>query len=158
MAVQAAALIAAISFAVLAAAGAYTLIRLTRLISQASRAVTDWRTRSDSLLGQANSAVERAHEQLARTGEITATMDEVSANLAELTADMSVLTRAMRTLVGGPLGGLAGFAFGLRRAIALRRPGKAPRLAAGVAEPTATGAGTGMQTRPAALPGKKVAR
>jgi hypothetical protein len=122
-AVEAAAVIAAIAFAVLAAAGVYALIKLARLISDASGVAADFRVRSELLLGRANSAVDRAHEQLVRTGDIATSMDEVSSNIANLTADMSMLTGAMRTLLDGPLGRLAGFTFGVRRAIALRRSG-----------------------------------
>ena len=48
-AVQAAAVIAAIAFTVLAAAGVYALVKLARLISQASGVVADFRVRSDLL-------------------------------------------------------------------------------------------------------------
>jgi hypothetical protein len=120
-ALQAAAVVAAIAFAAAAAAGVYALVRLARLISAATGVVTDFRVRSDLLVGRANSAVDRAHEQLARTDAITANMDEVSANIAELTADVSMLSGAVHTLLGGPLGRLAAFSFGVRRAIALRR-------------------------------------
>ena len=118
---QAAALIAAISFAVLAGAGVYALVKLARLISEASRTVAQMRERTDLLVGRANAAVDQAHEQLARTGEITANMDDVSSNIAELTADVSMLTGAVRTVLGGPLGRFAELTYGVRRAIALRR-------------------------------------
>jgi uncharacterized protein YoxC len=122
-ALQAAAVIAATAFAVLATAGVYALVKLARLISAASGVVADFRVRGDLLVGRANSAVDRAHEQLARTDAITANMDEVAANIAELTADVSMLSGAVHTLLGGPLGRLAAFSFGVRRAIALRRGG-----------------------------------
>jgi len=139
-AVQAAALIAAIAFAVLAAAGVYLLVKLARLVSESCSVAAEFRTRSDLLLGRANSAVDRAHEQLARTDAITANMDEVSSNIAELTADVSMLTGAVRVLARSPLGQIAGFSFGVRRAIALRRsgPASARRMggrAAGHADP-----------------------
>jgi hypothetical protein len=122
-ALQAAAVIAATAFAVLATAGVYALVKLARLISAASGVVADFRVRGDLLVGRANSAVDRAHEQLARTDAITASMDEVAANIAELTADVSMLSGAVHALLGGPLGRLAAFSFGVRRAIALRRGG-----------------------------------
>jgi hypothetical protein len=90
--------------------------------------------------------VDRAHEQLARTDAITTNMDEVSSNIAELTADMSMLTGTMRTLLGGPLGRLAGFAFGVRRAIALRRSGP----------PQARPMRAGARSGPAALPAGRI--
>jgi uncharacterized protein YoxC len=155
-AAQTAALIAAIAFAVLAAAGVYALVRLARLMSEASRAVADFRTRSDLMLGRANSAVDRAHEQLARTDAITANMDEVSTNIAELTADVSTLTGAVHTVLGGPLGRVAGFAFGVRRAIALRRPGPAA-AARGRRDPAARAMRADAPAGPAALPAGRIA-
>ncbi len=154
-AVQAAAVTAAIAFTVLAAAGVYALVKLARLISQASGVVADFRVRSDLLVGRANSAVDRAHEQLARTDAITESMDEVSSNIAELTADVSMLTGAVRTLLGGPLGRLAAFSFGVRRAIALRRPGAA-RPAGHLPEAAAKAMRTDAHSGPVALPAGQV--
>jgi uncharacterized protein YoxC len=146
----AAALIAAISFAVLAGAGVYALVKLARLISEASRTVAEMRERTDLLLGRANAAVDQAHEQLTRTDAIAASMDEVSSNVAELTADVSMLTGAVRTLLGGPLGRLAGFSYGVRRAIALRRADS--RAGSARMEPgTGTGPGVRGKDRRAAL-------
>ncbi len=143
---QAAALIAAISFAALACAGVYTLIKLARLISQASRAVADVRADTDSLLARANAAVDQAHEQLTRTDAITANMDEVSANLAALSSGVSML-------LGGPLGRLAGLTYGVRRAIALRRAGpRANRGARAEAGRPRTPVTSGTTRPPAALP------
>jgi hypothetical protein len=125
---QAAVLIAAVSFAVLAGAGVYALVKLARLISATTRAVDDLRVRGDLLVSRANAAVDRvnsaageAHEQLARTAAVTANMDRASSAVAELTADISLLTSAVRTLLGGPLGRLAALTYGVRHAIVLRR-------------------------------------
>ena len=115
-AVQAAALIAAIAFAVLAAAGVYVLVKLARL---------------------------------------------VSSNIAELTADVSMLTGAVRGLVGGPVGQIAGFSFGVRRAIALRRsgPDSARRVggrAGGRPDPARQAVPADARTGPAALPAGRI--
>jgi uncharacterized protein YoxC len=152
-AAQAAALIAAIAFAVLAAAGVYALVRLARLISEASRVVAEFRTRSDHMLGRANSAVDRAHEQLSRTDVITASMDEVSSNIAELTTDVSMLTGAVRTVLDGPIGRVAGLTYGVRRAIALRRPSQATaRPVGGRRDPGPRPMRADAPAAPAALP------
>lgn len=118
---QIAALIAAVAFALLSVLGGYVLLRLARLISEAAALMTELRTRSDALLERANSAVDRAHEQLTRTDAIGANLDEINSNLAELTGDISVLTRAVRAMLAGPAGKVAAFAYGVRRAIWLRR-------------------------------------
>lgn len=120
---QVAALVAAIAFALLAVVGVYVLLRLARLISEAAGLISEVRSRSDELLVQAGQAVDRAHEQLARTDAIGANLDVINSNLAELTGDISVMTGAVRTMLSGPLGRVAAFSFGVRRAIGLRRSG-----------------------------------
>lgn len=117
---QIAALIAAVAFALLAVLGGYVLIRLARLISEAAALMSELRSRSDALLERANGAVDRAYDQLARTDAITSHLDDINGNLAELTGDISLLTRAVRAMFAGPAGGIAAFAFGIRRAIGLR--------------------------------------
>lgn len=118
-----AALIAAVSFALLSLVGVFVLIRLARLISEGTAMLSDVRTRSDELLVQASQAVDRAHEQLTRTDAISTNLDVINSNLAELTGDISLMTRAVRTMFAGPVGRVAAFSYGVRRAIGLRRGG-----------------------------------
>jgi uncharacterized protein YoxC len=120
---QVAALIAAVAFALLSCVGVYVLLRLARLISEAAGLISEVRSRSDELLVQASEAVDRAHEQLARTDAIGANLDVINNNLAELTGDISVMTGAVRSIFTGPAGRIAAFAFGVRRAVGLRRGG-----------------------------------
>ncbi len=116
-----AALVAAIAFALLVIVGGYVLVRLARLISEATGLISEVRGRSDELLDQAGQAMDRAHEQLARTDAIGANLDLINNNLAELTGDISIMTRALRAMLSGPVGRVAAFSFGIRRAIGLRR-------------------------------------
>jgi uncharacterized protein YoxC len=121
---QLAALIAAVSVAVLAAAAVVVLIKLARLTSALTRLVTSYSGRADQLLEQAQAAVDRTNEQLARTDSITASMDQVTANMAELSGHVSALTSLARMLadaVGAPLTGLSALAYGVRRAMLVRR-------------------------------------
>ena len=137
---QLAALIAAGFFAALACVAGYVLIRLGRLMTAATGMVTQYRDRADQLIEQAQAAVDRTNEQLARTDAITASMDQVTANMAELSGHVSALAglaRASRRARRRPADRLSAFAFGLRRAVALRRstaggragrrPGRRPR-------------------------------
>lgn len=120
---QLAELIAAGFFAVGVCAAVYVLIRLARLISAATRALSDYRDRADLLADRAQAAVDRAGEQLARTDTITASMDEVTANMAELSAHVSSMTGMARAISGGfgaPLLRISALAYGLRRATGLR--------------------------------------
>jgi len=137
---QVAALVAAVFFAILACVAVYVLIRLARLMSAVTGMITDYKARADQLIEQAQAAVDRTNEQLIRTNTITASMDQVTANMAELSGHVSALAglaRGISTAATAPLTGLSAFAFGLRRAIVVRRS-----LQASVAEslPPAVGA------------------
>jgi Bacterial protein of unknown function (DUF948) len=124
---QLAALIAAGFWAVLVCASVYVLVRLARLITAASRAVTDCHDRSEALIGRAQAALDRTNEQLARTDAITGHMDQVAANMAELSGHVSALTGlagGISGALGTPLLRLAAAAYGVRRAVAIRRPAR----------------------------------
>lgn len=154
---QLAAVIAASSFAVLACAGVFVLIRLARLMSAVTGLVTEYRTRADQLIERAQAAVDRTNEQLVRTDAITASMDQVTANMAELSGHVTVLTglvRAVSAAATAPLTWLSALLFGVRRAAALRqapalRQGPAPRQAS---VPPARSAISGAVTRPGSRP------
>jgi ABC-type transporter Mla subunit MlaD len=152
---QVAALIAAGFFAVGVCAGVFVLFRLARLISHANRILTDYGDRASTLIEQAQAAVERTNEQLARTDSITASMDEVTANMADLSGHVSALAGLARGIsagLGAPLLRLSAFAFGVRRAVALRRPARVGTAA--LREPGAlasrqSAAATGQDALPA---------
>ncbi len=134
---QLAALIAAVSVAVLAGAAVVVLIKLARLTSALTRLVTSYSGRADQLLEQAQAAVDRTNEQLARTDSITASMDQVTANMAELSGHVSALTGVARVLadaVGAPLTGLSALAYGVRRAMLMRGTVPAAVLPHGTAD------------------------
>lgn len=129
---QLAALIAAVSVAVLSGVGVVVLVKLARLTSALTRLVTDYSGRADQLLERAQAAIDRTNEQLARTDSITASMDQVTANMAELSGHVSALTgltRTISTAVGAPLTGLSALAYGVRRAMLVRRSIQAAVLA-----------------------------
>src|ERR1700730_8422934 len=114
---QIAALIAAGFFAAGVWAGVFVLLRLAGRVSPAQRILID----------HAQAAVERTNEQLARTDSITASMDEVTANMADLSGHVSALAGLARGIsagLGAPLLRLSALAFGVRRAVALRRPAR----------------------------------
>jgi len=125
---QLAALIAAGFFAVGACAAVFVLFRLAGLISHANRVLTDYGDRASTLLERAQAAVDQTQEQLARTDSITTSMDEVTANMAQLTGHVSALAGLARGIsdgLGAPLLRVSAFVFGVRRAVGLRRPGRA---------------------------------
>lgn len=121
---QLAALIAAVFFALLACVAMFVLLRLARLMSAATGLVTEYRTRTDQLLTQAQAAVDRTTAQLDRTEAITESMDQVTANMAELSGHVSALAGLARNISSAataPMTGAAALVFGLRRATAVRR-------------------------------------
>lgn len=132
-AAEAAALIAAVFWALLVSAGVFVLFRLGRLLSESTRLVAELRERSDTLLQRAQvavdgaqAAVDRANTQLDRTESVAASMDELDAGMAELAGQVTALAGLGRTIAGGPVGrvGRVGaLAYGVRHAVSLRRGG-----------------------------------
>ena len=66
-----AALIAAVSFGVLACAGVYLAVRFTRVLGDAATLVRETRADQQALFARANAAVDRASAQLDKTEAAT---------------------------------------------------------------------------------------
>jgi uncharacterized protein YoxC len=125
---QTAALIAAISFALLAIVGVLALFRAARLMSESTKLVIDVRERGGVLIDRAQAAVdraeaaaERADRQLDRTESVTASMDELGAGMSELAGQVTALAGFGRALAGGPVGRAAALAYGVRHAVGMRK-------------------------------------
>jgi uncharacterized protein YoxC len=116
-----AALIAALSFAVIACAAVYLAVRLTRVLGEATALVRDTRADQQAVLARANAAVDRAHAQLDRTDAVMTSMDELGAGVSELAGQVSTLAGLGRSLAAGPVGRAAAMAYGVRHAVSLRR-------------------------------------
>src|SRR5262249_59452477 len=86
-----ASLIAAMSFAVLACAGVYLAVRMTRVLGDAAALVRETRADQQDLIARANGAVDRANAQLDRTEAVSASMDELGAGVTELAGQLSAL-------------------------------------------------------------------
>ncbi|WP_300610378.1 DUF948 domain-containing protein, partial [Trebonia sp.] len=97
-----AALIAAVSFAVLAGAGVYLAVRLTRVLGDAATLVRETRAGQQAVLARANAAVDRANAQLDRGDAVMASMDELGAGVAELAGQVGALAGLGRALAAGP--------------------------------------------------------
>ena len=127
-AAELAALIAAVFWALLVCVGVFVLFRLARLMSESTRLVADLRERGDVLLQRAEvavdgaqAAVDRADRQLEKTQSVTASMDELGAGMAELAGQVTALAGLGRAIAAGPVGRTAALAYGVRRAVGLRR-------------------------------------
>lgn len=120
-----AALIAAVSFAVLAVTVVYLAVRCSRLLGDAATLVRETKAGQQALLVRANAAVDRANAQLDRHEAVTASMDELGASVTELAGQASALAGIGRTvagaLIGGPAGKAAAIAYGVRHAVGIRR-------------------------------------
>src|ERR1700685_927192 len=95
-AVWVAVIIAAAWCAVLLPAAVYVLIKLARLITQTSAAVSGLREDSDAVIARAHATIDATAGQLNRTDEITASMDQVAARMAELTGRVTALAPLAR--------------------------------------------------------------
>ena len=130
-----AALIAAVSFAVLAGAGVYLAVRFTRLLGDAATLVRDTRSDQQALFARANTAVDRANAQLDLTEAATASVGELGTAMTELAGQASALAGVGRTVagavVGGPLGRAAAVAYGVRHAVGVRTGARQRRPLAG---------------------------
>jgi uncharacterized protein YoxC len=120
-----AALIAAVSFAVLACAGVYLAVRLTRVLHDAATLVRETRADQRALVARANAAVDRANTQLDQAEVVSASMDELGVGMTELAGQVTALAGFGRTLagavVGGPVGRAAAVGYGVWHAFGLRR-------------------------------------
>jgi methyl-accepting chemotaxis protein len=116
-----AAMIAAVSFAVLAGAIVLLVVRFSSLLHDARHVIG----KSDALLARANEAVDRARDQLEQTEAVAASMGELGSGMSELAGQVqtvaslgTVLSRAL------PRNGLAGkaaaFVHGVRYAVGRR--------------------------------------
>jgi len=108
----------------------YLMLKAGRLVTQTSAAISGLAERQDQLIDRANATIDRAGEQLAATSAITASMDEVTANMAELTGRMTALAPLARVIAasaGSPAAKVAALAYGVNRALWMRRPDGAQR-------------------------------
>jgi uncharacterized protein YoxC len=110
---QLAGLIVAVFWAVLVAFVALTLLRLARLLGEASKLVRDLGDQAAPLLDDMTTTVKRANEQLGRT-------DVITKQVAGVTQNVSAVTTVMTSVVGGPLVKAAAFSYGVRKALSSR--------------------------------------
>src|SRR5215471_10849684 len=102
-AAELAALIAAVSWALLVCVGVFVLFRLGRFLSESTRLVADLRERGDVLLTRAQAAVDGAQAAVDLAGQVNA------------------LAGLGRAISGGPVGRIGAVAYGVRHAVSLRR-------------------------------------
>ncbi len=125
-AAQAAALIAAVFWALLVSVGVFVLFRLSRLLSESTKLIARGDTilqRAQTAVDGAQAAVDRAHTQLDRTEPVSASMSELDAGMADLAGQVTALASLSRAIATGPVGRMGALAYGVRHAVSLRRAG-----------------------------------
>ncbi|OOC54666.1 MULTISPECIES: DUF948 domain-containing protein [Nocardiopsis] len=111
---EVAALVAAVVWAVLATFMCVALVKLIKLINEATRVVSEVGDRTPPLLDDVASTVERTNTSLERVEEITA-------NVQASSEDVSTVTALTRSVLTGPLVKVASLSYGVRRVLGQRR-------------------------------------
>ncbi|MFJ5231599.1 DUF948 domain-containing protein [Kitasatospora sp. NPDC088391] len=109
-------LLVAVFWAVLVTLLAVVLVRLSKVLREATGLVAAVTEQAVPLLRDANSAVRSANEQLER-------VDEITANVQDAAADAKALSSTVAATLGGPLVKLAAFSYGVRKAVARQQAG-----------------------------------
>ncbi|MFB4319392.1 DUF948 domain-containing protein [Actinomadura sp. 21ATH] len=118
----------AVFWAVLVAFLALTLLKLARLLKEASEFVSDLGDRAGPLMEDMTRTVNRANEQLGRT-------DVITKQVAGVTQNVSAVTTVMTSVVGGPLVKAAAFSYGVRKALGNRADEAKAREGNGASRP-----------------------
>jgi uncharacterized protein YoxC len=111
---QVAGLIVAVFWAILVSFLAYVLLRLARLLGEATKVVSDIGDQAGPLLDDMTRTVEQANEQLHR-------VDAITRGMAGVTQNVSAVSTVMTSVVSGPIVKGAAFAYGVRKVLG-RRP------------------------------------
>ncbi|MER5354893.1 DUF948 domain-containing protein [Kitasatospora sp. NPDC002551] len=104
-------LLVAVFWAVLVTLLAVVLVRLSRVLKEATVLVSAVTEQAVPLLTEAGSAVRSANEQLER-------VDEITANVQDAAANANALSSTVAATLGGPLVKVAAFSYGVRKAVA----------------------------------------
>ncbi|MEU4114593.1 DUF948 domain-containing protein [Kitasatospora sp. NPDC028055] len=104
-------LLVAVFWAVLVTLLAVVLVRLSRVLKEATVLVSAVTEQAVPLLADAGAAVRSANEQLDR-------VDEITANVQDAAANAKALSSTAAATLGGPLMKVAAFSYGVRQAVA----------------------------------------
>ncbi|SDL68792.1 DUF948 domain-containing protein [Nonomuraea jiangxiensis] len=115
---EVAGLIAATGWIVLVCVLAMALVKLARLLTETTKAVSDLTARLAPLLDDMSVAVNETNRQLVAVEAIARDVKQVSAHAAKLSG-------VTQTIFTGPLIKVSALGHGVRRAIEARRPRKA---------------------------------
>ncbi|WP_329570370.1 DUF948 domain-containing protein [Kitasatospora sp. NBC_01266] len=103
-------LLVAVGWTVLVTLLAVVLVRLSKVLREATVLVSAVTDQAVPLLSDASAAVRSAHEQLER-------VDDITANVQDAAANANALSSTVAATLGGPLVKLAAFSYGVRKAV-----------------------------------------
>ncbi|MDH6126925.1 DUF948 domain-containing protein [Kitasatospora sp. GP82] len=109
-------LLVAVFWAVLVTLLAVVLVRLSRVLKEATVLVSAVTEQAVPLLVDAGAAVRSANEQLER-------VDEITANVQDAAANANALSSTVAATIGGPLVKVAAFSYGVRKAVGRQQAG-----------------------------------
>jgi hypothetical protein len=109
-------LLVAVFWAVLVTLLAVVLVRLSKVLREATVLVAAVTEQAVPLLTDAGAAVRSANEQLER-------VDEITANVQDAAANANALSSTVAATIGGPLVKVAAFSYGVRRAVSRQQSG-----------------------------------
>lgn len=118
---EVAGLIAATGWIVLVCVLVMVLVRLTRLLTETTKAVSDLSSRVAPLLDDVSVTVNETNRQLVAVEAITKDVKQISGHAAKLSA-------VTQTIFTGPLIKVSSLGYGVRRAIEARRTRRAPGI------------------------------
>ncbi|TDD26186.1 DUF948 domain-containing protein [Nonomuraea diastatica] len=119
---EVAGLIAATGWMVLVCVLAMVLVKVARLLTETTKAVSDLNNRLTPLLDDMSVTVNETNRQLVAVEAIARDVKQVSGHAAKLSA-------VTQTIFTGPLIKVSSLGYGVRRAIEARRPPGARRAA-----------------------------
>ncbi|MGF1431286.1 DUF948 domain-containing protein [Kitasatospora sp. LaBMicrA B282] len=103
-------LLVAVGWVVLVTLLAVVLVRLSKVLREATVLVSAVTEQAVPLLSDASAAVRSAHQQLER-------VDDITANVQDAAANANALSSTVAATLGGPLVKLAAFSYGVRKAV-----------------------------------------
>ncbi|GAA2747466.1 MULTISPECIES: DUF948 domain-containing protein [Kitasatospora] len=109
-------LLVAVFWAVLVTLLAVVLVRLSKVLREATVLVSAVTEQAVPLLTDASAAVRSANEQLER-------VDEITANVQDAAANANALSSTVAATLGGPLVKMAAFSYGVRKAVSKQQAG-----------------------------------
>jgi predicted PurR-regulated permease PerM len=107
-------MIIATFWAILVAFLALVLVKLVKVLKEATRLVSDIADRTPPLLDEMTDAVRATNAQLAR-------VDQIAGNVQTMSTNATALSSTVAATLGGPLVKTAAFSYGVRRALSAQQ-------------------------------------